>query len=511
MTMADENQGNEPETEAGTITEPAEPTDSGEGVADGDEEKLVLKQVVDVQDAGPCKKHVKVSVDRGEIDKLYNKKIADLVSDAEVPGFRPGKAPRKVIVRRFAKDVEQQVKGQVLLASLEQLAEEQNLNALSPPNLRPDAIEVPKEGPLEYEFDIEVRPEFDLPNYKGLKLKRPVKTFTDAEVEKEELRILSRFGQLIPKPEGNAQVGDYIVADLVSKLGDQELGRSKEAVFRVDDQVAFKDGVAEKFAEQTKGANAGDKRTVDVVLSDAVAAEQLRGQKVQIVLDIKDVKKMRLPDLTHEFLHTFGVHNPEQLRERVRGLMESRLEYEQRQWARDQVLNHIAAAADWELPKDLLMRQARTALSQRVMEMRQAGMSDDDINARSRVLQQDVLQTTAKGLKEHFVLQKIAEVEKIEVTDDEIEAEVEALAERENQSVRRVRAQLEREDMLENLAILVIERKVLDFILDTAEYEDVPLEPEKGVAPVEAQAVAGEMRDPTAAPVEEEKKEEDKS
>jgi trigger factor len=140
------------------------------------------------------------------------------------------------------------------------------------------------------------------------------------------------------------------------------------------------------------------------------------------------------------------------------------------------------------------------------MEMRQGGLSDDEINARSRMLQQDVLQTTAQGLKEHFVLQKIAEVEKIEVSDNEIESEIEALAERENQSPRRLRAQLERDDLLENLAILIIERKVMDFILDTAEYEDVQLEPEKGVAPVEAQAVAGEMRDPTAAPPADEEK-----
>lgn len=496
--MADENEVNEPESEAATtLTELTEETAAAGGE---EEEKLVLQQVVDVQDAGPCKKHVKVTVDRGEIDKLYEKKIAELVTDAQVPGFRPGKAPRKVIVRRFSKDVDGQVKGQVLMASLEQLAEEQNLNPLSPPNLKPDAIEVPKEGPLVYEFDIEVRPEFDLPDYKGLKVKRPVKNFTDAEVEKEEHRILSRMGQLIPKPEGNAQVGDYLVADMLTKYEGKEVGKAKEAIFHIEDRVAFKDGVAEKFGEQTRGVNAGDKRTVDVTLSDAVASDQLRGRQVQIVLDIKDVKKMRLPELTHEFLHKFGVHNPEQLRERVRGLLESRLEYDQRQVARDQVLSHIAASASWDLPKDMLMRQARTALQQRVMEMRQAGMSDDEINARSRVLQQDVLQTTAKGLKEHFILQKIAEVEKIDVSDDEIDAEIETLAEREQQSPRRVRAQLERDDLLENLAILIIERKVMDFILDQAEYEDVALEPEKGVAPVEAQAVAGEMRDPTAAP-----------
>lgn len=496
--MAEEEQVNEPESEASAaVTEPAE--QAAEGT---EEEKLVLQQSVEVQDAGPCKKHVKVTVQRAEIDKLHDKKIAELVSDAQVPGFRPGKAPRKVIVRRFQKEVGDQVKGQVLLASLEQLSDEQNLNPLSPPNLKAESIEIPKEGPFVYEFDIEVRPEFDLPDYKGLKLKRPVKSFREDEVEAEEYRILSRFGHLIPKPEGDAQTGDYLVADMTTKYQGKEVGSAKETIFRIEDTMAFKDGVAEKFGEQTRGAKNGDKRIVDVTLSDAVANGQLRGQRVQIVLDVKEVKKMRLPELTHEFLHKFGVHNPEQLRERVRGLLESRLEYEQRQSARQQVMGHIVASANWELPEDMLMRQARKALAQRVMEMREAGMSDDEINARSRMLQQDVLRSTAAALKEHFVLQKIAEVEKIDVSDDEIDAQIEDMAARENQSPRRVRAQLERDDLLENLAILIVERKVMDFILDQAEYEDVPLEPEKGVTSVEQQAVAGEMRDPTAAPPE---------
>ncbi len=507
--MAEENQANEPEPEAEagpTVTESApegaEATQEG-----GEEEKLHLQQAVDIQDTGPCKKHVKVTVERAEIDNLYNKKIAELVSDAQVPGFRPGKAPRKFVVRRFHKEVGNQVKGQVLLASLEQLADEKNLNPLSPPNLNPDSIEIPKEGPFVYEFDIEVRPEFDLPDYQGLKVTRPVKTFTDKEVEEEEHRILSRFGQLVPKPEADAQTGDYLVADTISRLNNQVVGQSKEVVVRVEDTLAFKDGVAEKFGAQVKGAKVGDSRTVDVTLSDAVKAQQLRGQRIQLTLDIKDVKKMRLPELTHDFLHKFGVHNPEQLRERVRGLLESRLEYHQRQSARDQVLSHIAASSNWDLPKDMLMGQARKAFNQRVMEMRQAGMSDDEINARQRLLEQDVLRTTAQALKEHFVLQKIAEVEKIDVSDDDIDSEIEALAHRENQSPRRVRAQLERDDLLENLAILIIERKTLDFILDRIVYEDVPLEPESSVAAVEQQTVAGEMRDPTAAPPAEEPKE----
>jgi trigger factor len=502
--MAEEKEPETTEAAEGTTTvaETAAEAPAEAPAAEGEEKKDKLRQDVLITEVGPCRKHIKVTVDRSNIDELFNEKVAELVGDSHVPGFRPGKAPRQVVVRKFQKDIGEQIKSQVLMASLEQLAEDHDIAPLSAPNINPNKLEIPKDGPFIYEFEVEVRPQFDLPDYKGLKLKRPVKTFTDADAEKEEKRILARFGQLVPKPKGNAEDGDYLIADMTTRHEGKELGTAKEITLRIDDRLAFRDGVADRFGEQVEGAKAGDTRTIDITLADNVAAEALRGQKVQATLEVKDVKTMRLPELTHEFLHNFGVHTPEQLREWVRTLLDRRLEYQQRQSAREQVMQHIAASATWELPQDLLVRQARKALARRVMEMRESGMSEEDIRARQRLLQQDILNSTALSLKEHFVLQKIAEVEKVDVNDDEINDEIERIADQTGESPRRVRSQLEKDDMIETLAAQLIERKALDQILASAEYEDVPLEPERAVGAAEAQAVTGELRDPTEAPPE---------
>src|SRR5580704_14101480 len=144
-----------------TSTEPTGGTAVDEPAAEATEEKKEkLNQTVDMQDIGPCKKHIKVTVNRADIDKLLNEKFSELVKDATVPGFRPGKAPRKVITRRYHKEVTDQVRGQLLLASLEQLAEEHDVAPLSAPNIDPTKIEIPKEGPFVYEFEVEVRPQF---------------------------------------------------------------------------------------------------------------------------------------------------------------------------------------------------------------------------------------------------------------------------------------------------------------------------------------------------------------
>jgi trigger factor len=276
-----------------------------------------------------------------------------------------------------------------------------------------------------------------------------------------------------------------------------------EQTFTIDRQLAFKDGIAPRFAEQVRGAKASDERVVDVELSQNVADKALAGQTVQGTFHIKDVKSVRLPEATPEFLSQFGVQTIGQLRELIEVVLQRRLMYQQRQSARAQVLEQFAAASTWELPEDLLLRQAHKAMQRRVMEMKADGISEEEIAKRQRLLQQDILKTTALALKEHFVLQKIAEVEKIDVSEDDLDEEVERLAAQNNMSARRFRAQLEREDMIEPLMIEMIERKSLDLILDSAEYEDVPLRQDEQapeVSTIEAQAVPGEMQDPTANP-----------
>jgi trigger factor len=244
------------------------------------------------------------------------------------------------------------------------------------------------------------------------------------------------------------------------------------------------------------GAKVGDTRAVDITLSQEIANPALRGTKVQAVFTVKDVKTVKSPELTPEVLGYFGVKTEDQFNELIRVRLERQLEYTQRQTARKQVLELLAGAAKWDLPQDLLRRQARKTLARRVMEMRNSGMSEEQIAGRQRVLEMDSLRSTAAALKEHFVLQKIAETEKLEIEDADIEAEIEAVAERAGESYRKVRARMEKEDLIEALATELLERKALDLVLGSAAYDDYELNPaedrEGEVATVSQQAMPEE-------------------
>src|SRR6185312_3252108 len=153
------------EREAGaTITVGEEP---------GEASKRKLEMQVDISDVGPCKKHVKVSIPRSEIERQYTESLEDFGKEVAVPGFRPGRAPRQLVIKRFKKQVSEQVKSSLLMASLGQLDEDYELDPITQPRLDVAAIELPDDGPMDFEIDVEVRPQFTVPNYRGLTLKRP--------------------------------------------------------------------------------------------------------------------------------------------------------------------------------------------------------------------------------------------------------------------------------------------------------------------------------------------------
>ncbi len=329
-----------------------------------------------------------------------------------------------------------------------------------------------------------------------------MREFTEEDIALEERRALAPDGQLVPKPEGDAQMGDMVIADVTTRNGERVLSTFPGFTTRVDSRLAFRDGVAERFSDEVRGASAGDSRKVSITLSNSVAEAGLRGRTVTATFAVKEVKSVLLPELTRDYLHKFGVHTPEQFHELMRVQLQHRLEYVQRQRARAQVMEKLAGSVNWELPEELLQRQAHRAINRRIMEMRSEGISEQEILGRRRLLQQDTLRSTAQALKEHFVLQKIAEVENIDVDEDDLDQEIDRYAERYNESPRRVRARFEKEELMDALAAEIVERKALDLVLDTAEYTDVPLEEkeEQTVATTEQQTVPGEMQDPVDKP-----------
>ncbi len=449
--------------------------DSPEGDA-ATETKEKLNLDVKIETKSACQRHVTVTIPRVDIERYFSNAVTELMPKAAVPGFRAGRAPRKLVEARFRQDVTSQVKSSLLVDSMGQISDDHELSPISEPDFDPGSVVVPDDGPMTFEFDIEVRPEFDLPNWKGLSVERPHREFTAEDIDSELKKMLTRHGELVPH-EGPAEAGDYVVVNLTFWQGDKELSRAEEKTIRIRPVLSFRDGKLEGFEELMVGVTSGQTREGHAVLSHDAPNEELRGKKIKAVFEVLDVKRLELPDLGPTFLESLGgFETVGDLKDAILESLKRRLSHEQHRRARQQVLAALTVAADWALPPELLKRQYRRELERARMEMSRAGFTDEEIRAHENELRQNSRASTERSLKEHFILERIAEEEKIEDEPQDYDVEISLIAAQSGESVRRVRSQIEKRGLQDVLRNQIIERKVIDLILSHAKMRDVPFE-----------------------------------
>jgi len=464
VSTVDENEHGVPATDVKT---------EGEEAAEAAPSKLELD--VQISDVGPCKKHVKLTIARAEIDRQFNESLGTMKKEALVPGFRPGHAPRMLVEKRFRKQVSDQVKSTLMVAALEQLDKDYQLNAISEPKLDIAAISLPEEGPFEFEIELEVRPEFSLPVYKGLRVNRPVRAISEADVDAQLTLFRERHAPIVPKLEGAAEIGDFITVDLRFHLDGQTISEVKETQFRLLPELRFQDGSVPKLGEVLVGIKPGESREADAKIGSAAANPFLRGQTVRLTFHVHDLKQYRLPEVDATFLENLGFESSDQLRAALRDLLERRLQSQQRQAMRQEILDKLIGEVPFDLPSELVSRQEQTTVRRLVMEMQQGGLSETEIRARSAEIRANAAESTQRSLKELFILAKIAEAEGIKVEDEDIDLEIETIAARDNESPRRVRSRIKKEGLSDTLAAQILERKALDLILEHAVYQEVAL------------------------------------
>lgn len=468
----------------------------------GEEELQKLALEVKVDRRSTCERHITVTVPREDIDRYFDKEFSELMPTAQVSGFRPGHAPRKLVEKQFRKSIADKVKSTLLMDSLTQVNEDQDLSAISEPDIDLDAVELPDDGPLTFEFDLEVRPEFDLPKWKGLTIEKPVREFTDADVDRALQNLLANRGRLVPF-DGPAEPGDYITVNLTFKQGEHVLSSATEEVIRIRPVLSFRDGRIEGFDRLMAGVRMGETRHGEAQLTQDAPNEALRGQTVAGTFEVLEVKKLEAPELTAELLEELGGFELESdLRDAIKDTLQRRLEYQQRQRAREQITAVLTEAADWDLPPGLLKRQSRRELQRAVMELQRSGFGEDEIHAHENELRQNSALSTARALKEHFILERIAEKEEIDVEDADYDTEIALIAYQTQESPRRVRARLEKAGSMDVLRNQIVERKVVDKIIEHATFKEVPYETdETDAAAIDLAAGGGEHADiPDAKP-----------
>ncbi|MBB3208958.1 trigger factor [Rhodopirellula rubra] len=432
-------------------------------------DKAPLQLEVTVEKPHACLREVVVSIPRGEVERYLKDAYDELVPEAQVPGFRAGRAPRKLVEKQFRDKIEERVKGSLLMDSLSQVTEQAEFSAIGEPDFEYESIELPEEGPFKFQFKIEVRPEFETPEWKGLALKKPVEEVTDEEVDQALKRVLARYASLEASDEP-AELGDKVLVSAVFKDGDKKLSEMDEERVTVAGRLSLSDGICESFGEMITGAKEGDVITGKVKLSDGHADEDMKGKEVDAEFNIIEVLKLELPQLTAEFLDELGEFESEsELRDFVRTSLERQANFRTEQAMRNEIIAKLLESSEFELPPTLVRRQMKRELDRKVLEFRRSGFDEDMIRRFVNANRQNMQAGTEASLREHFILEQIAENENIDALPEEFEAEIELIAEQSDSSPRKIRARYEKSGQMDALRNQIVERKVIEMISGAAE------------------------------------------
>ena len=447
-------------------------------MSEHEEAKKPLELITDVQKTSACERRVKVTVPRSDVDTYFQNEYIELESTAYVPGFRVGKAPRKLVERRFRKEVAERVKHVLAIDALEQVNTSSDFTPISEPDIDLAELVLPEDGDFVFEFSIEVRPDFDLPEWKGLKIEKPVREFTDEDVDRAVQRVLSRYSHLEFTNEP-AVLGDYLDVNVTVKSGDNVLNKVEGEMVKACQTLTFHDGTITGFDKLAVGAKTDDKLTTQLTLSADAPNEEYREKTVEVEFEVLSVRRESWTQVTDAFLQRIGYDNEADFRDTILDTLKRQLEHEQHRRMRLQITEGLTVAATWELPPSLLKRQSEREFRRTVMELQRSGYGQEEILAQLNTIRQNSAAATAQSLKEHFILEKIAEVESVVDAPEDYDVEVALIAAQSNTSPRRVRAQIEKAGEMDILRNQIIERKVINMISQSATFVEVPFEMEQ--------------------------------
>jgi len=431
-----------------------------------------LKLQVAVTDLSQCRKDLDVEVPAEEVKAAFEKAYETYARYAKMPGFRPGRAPRAVVKQRFSKEAKDEVVQNLLQHALEHAVADHNLHVVGSPRI--DDLSVGEDEPMKFKVSLEVLPEFELKEYKGLSLTKRVERVTDEDVEDVLERFRQSAAEFVPVEDRPSRDGDFVSINLVGKYVDPP----EEEDLKSDDvQIEIGgNNVQSEFSENLRGVKADDVREFRIKYPDDFSSAGLAGKTLDFTATVVAVREKEAPELDDEFARDFGDYETlEQLRDKIRENLVASAEARAESRLRDEAVDRILEDYDFEVPSALVDPQAAERMREFAYMLMRNGVPPQtikEINWEERM--NEARPQAARDLRLSLVLTRIGEAEKIEVSGSEINTEIEKMVqtaqmERGGESAEQLMARLTKDDSLSSIENRLRYQKALEAVINHAQ------------------------------------------
>jgi trigger factor len=413
--------------------------------------------------AASPKREIEVEIPAEEVTRESNTIVEKYRKVARIPGFRLGHVPASIIRQRFSQDIQNDVVDALVPRYFRKETDRLGLVPVSQP--RVTDLHAHAGEAMRFKASFEVMPEIKVEGYKELRAEHPEISVTESEVEDSLKNLQEQKATFAPIEERAIADGDYAQVSLDGTPKQEDQSTKPVHMDDVLVEIGGKNTMPE-FTENLRGANAEEERTFDVTYPEEFSDERLRGKVFSYKVKVNAIKQKTLPEMNDDFAKELGEFSTlDEVRQRIREGMEHERRHTAEREAKDKLLAELVRRNDFEVPESLIDRQIDVRLDRGLRALAAQGMKSEDMKKmdfeRLRAGQRDQALQEVMG---SLLLDKIADEEKIEVGDDEINREIEALAQQTNQAPDAIRARLTRDGALDRIRNRIRNEKALDFL-----------------------------------------------
>lgn len=430
----------------------------------------------ELKEISPTQREIHLQIDADAVKDVYGKVSHKYARGASVPGFRKGYAPLDVVRLRYKDEIRTEVLREVLPPAVSGAIEEHKLQPLAEPQLHIDDVESVKlngSEPINLHVHVEVMPEIPEPKYEGIELIRRVKPVEDSEVEDLIGNRLQQESALIPVDDRPSQEGDTVIADLEGTFADDPEG---EPIKANDLEVKLGDEVIEKsFTENLIGVRQEDEKEFTVIYPEDFSAAALAGKTVTYKAKVKSVGRMETPEPNDEWAKSLdeGYDSLADLRKKLRGDLETYAKSEADARLRNNVIAKLIEENAFEVPNTLIESQARNLLNNFARDLQQRGVDLNKVEEEFLKMAYSQMRTQAeRDVRGAMLLEKIGEMERVEVSDADIDSEIENMAGYYRTTSDEVRKSFEKGNGLEQIRNNLKTRKAIEALIDKAKISE---------------------------------------
>ena len=426
-----------------------------------------------VEEAGPCRKKVSVTIPSERVSEEFDKSYDNWIKSIPIPGFRPGKAPRKLVEKRFGEQVALEVKQTLLDAAFEEALEKNDIHPISDPELDLEAIEVNRESAMEFHFTVTVKPEFELPDLKSIEVAVPTATPSKDEVDAAMDDLRKRKATLRPMEKGAVENGDVVTLKVRGTTGETDVLQDDGLQYEVGS--AWLGGlVTQGLDDELVGKKSGATATAKAFAPPHAEQHPLAGSEIDIEAEIVDVKRPELPKVDEDFAKGFDFDSVDELVQTVTREVTAHKERDRDALIENLALAQLAEKTKFELPADMIEKEVEDLARRAAYELQMQNKSEEEIAQKVAEIRAQRAEESAREMKAFFILDKIVEKERILVTENEVREAVSLIANHNQKTPEAMYTLLRDSGRLGSLRNQLRERKAREKLRKKVQVQDAP-------------------------------------